>query len=62
MKLKIKPLNKVAKSFYQNHGHFHDGDAGLDLYIIENQTFNPGETKLIKLGVSCSLKAEKHTI
>jgi len=59
MKLKIKPLNKVAKSFYQNHGHFHDGDAGLDLYIIENQTFNPGETKLIKLGVSCEPEGGK---
>ena len=53
MKLKIKALNEVAESFYQNHGHFHDGDAGLDLYIIENQTFNAGETKLIKLGISC---------
>ena len=51
MKLKIKPLNKVAESFYQNHGHFHDGDAGLDLYILESQIFRPGETKVIKLGI-----------
>tara|TARA_X000001036_G_scaffold417326_1_gene435194 strand:+ start:5984 stop:6421 length:438 start_codon:yes stop_codon:yes gene_type:complete len=53
MKLKIKPLNEIALELYQNHGHFHDGDAGLDLYILENQVFNPGETKLIKLGISC---------
>ena len=53
MKLKIKTLNEVAESFYQNHGHFHDGDAGLDLYILENQIFSSGETKLIKLGISC---------
>ena len=22
---------------HKNHGHFHAGDAGLDLFIIENQ-------------------------
>ena len=53
MKLYIKPLNKIAKSLYVNHGHFHKGDAGLDLYVIENQIFLPGETVKIKLGISC---------
>ena len=53
MRLKIKTLNKTANELYENHGHFHDGDAGLDLYILEDQTFIPGETKLIKLGISC---------
>tara|TARA_B100001013_G_scaffold337392_1_gene257473 strand:- start:53 stop:505 length:453 start_codon:yes stop_codon:yes gene_type:complete len=53
MKLYIKPLNEVAKSLYVNHDHFHKGDAGLDLYIIENQTFIPGQTAKIKLGISC---------
>ena len=53
MNLKIKTLNEIAMKLYQNHGHFHDGDAGLDLYILENQTFLPGETKLLKLGISC---------
>ena len=53
MKLLIKPINKIAKKFYENHGHFHDGDAGLDLYVIENITFHAGETKAIKLGISC---------
>jgi dUTP pyrophosphatase len=53
MKLRIKALNKTAKIFYQNHGHFHKGDAGLDLYVLENITFKPGDTKLIKLGISC---------
>ena len=33
MKLLIKPLNNQSKEMYQNHGHFHDGDAGLDLYV-----------------------------
>ena len=53
MKLIIKTLNETARDLYANHGHFHDGDAGLDLYILEDQTFIPGETKLIKLGISC---------
>ena len=38
---------------YENHGHFHDGDAGLDLYVLEDIQFDPGETKAIKLGISC---------
>ena len=33
MRLKIKTLNKAANELYGNHGHFHDGDAGLDLYL-----------------------------
>ena len=53
MKLFIKPHNDVAFEFYKNHGHFHDGDAGLDLYVLENIDFEPGETKAIKLGISC---------
>ena len=53
MKLYIKILNEKARSFYENHGHFHDGDAGLDLYVLEDIEFAPGETKLIKLGISC---------
>ena len=53
MKLLIKPLNNLSREFYSNHNHFHDGDAGLDLYVLEDQTFKPGETGKIKLGISC---------
>ena len=53
MKLKIKPLNTKALEYYSNHGHFHNGDAGLDLYVLESETIKSGETKLIKLGISC---------
>ena len=38
---------------YENHGHFHEGDAGLDLYIISKQTIKPYESTLIHLGISC---------
>ena len=38
---------------YENHGHFHEGDAGLDLYIVSKQTIKPNESTLIHLGISC---------
>ena len=53
MKLLIKTLNNTAYAMYESHGHFHNGDAGLDLYILEETTVLSGETKLIKLGICC---------
>ena len=53
MKLKIKPFSKVVKKYYLNHGHFHDGDAGLDLFIINDQTINSGDSAKIHLQISC---------
>ena len=56
MELLVKTLNDEANKFYKNHGHFHDGDAGLDLYVLEDIIFEAGDTKLIKLGISCEPK------
>ena len=53
MKLFIKPHNETTQEFYRNHGHFHEGDAGLDLYVLEDIYFESGESKAIKLGFSC---------
>ena len=53
MQLLIKPLNQEAKEMYRNHKHYHEGDAGLDLYILKNEVFKPNETKLIHLGIAC---------
>ena len=53
MQLRIKPLNKIARSMYENHGHFHDGDAGLDIFIIDDLKVNPRETVIIKFGIAC---------
>ncbi|MGY8787434.1 MAG: dCTP deaminase domain-containing protein [Fidelibacterota bacterium] len=53
MKLKIKPFNDSIKSLYINHGHFHDGDAGIDLFVIKDQTIESGETAVIHLGIAC---------
>ncbi len=53
MKIFIKPLNPLAREFYSNHGHYHPGDAGLDLFVLEDQTFEPGETATLHLGIQC---------
>ena len=53
MKLLVKTLNQISKEYYLNHGHFHDGDAGLDLYTLCDIEFLPGETKVIKFGIAC---------
>ncbi|MFL3027309.1 MAG: dCTP deaminase domain-containing protein [Candidatus Neomarinimicrobiota bacterium] len=53
MHLKIKTLSASAQELYENHGHFHEGDAGLDLFIINQLTIQPGETVLIKSNIAC---------
>jgi len=53
MNLKIRPFNAEVKMMYENHGHFHDGDAGLDLFVINEQTIDPGDTSLIHLQIAC---------
>jgi len=58
MHLKIKPRNNLVSRMYEEHGQFHDGDAGLDLFVVEKQTIEAGKTVLINLGISCET-AEK---
>lgn len=44
MQLLIKPdtgCEEVVKEYYSNHGTFHDGDAGLDLFCLEDLTVPP---------------------
>ena len=38
---------------YQKHGHFHDGDSGLDVFITKNQIIKSGETVILRLGIAC---------
>jgi len=35
MHLLIKPNNDAVKALYENHGNFHEGDSGLDLFVPE---------------------------
>jgi len=53
MNLKIKSFSLEVKSLYESHGTFHEGDAGLDLFIIHEQTVGPGETAKIHLQIAC---------
>ena len=53
MKLKIKPFSQYIYDMYENHDHFFQGDAGLDLYIIEDKIIQPFETVKIHLGIAC---------
>ena len=53
MHLKIKPFSEDIFSMYKDHNHFYQGDAGLDLFIIENQTIEAGSSMRIHLGISC---------
>ena len=38
---------------YQKHGHFHDGDSGLDVFITKDQIIKSGETAILRLGIAC---------
>ncbi len=53
MELKIKPFSPEVRAWYEDHGHFHDGDAGLDLFIVQEQTIPAGETAFIHLQIAC---------
>ncbi len=53
MHLLIRPFSDEVRALYEDHGHFHDGDSGLDLYCPEQLRFGPGETKPIRLRIAC---------
>ncbi|MEE8335051.1 MAG: dUTP diphosphatase [Candidatus Neomarinimicrobiota bacterium] len=53
MRLKIKTFSAEIHKMYKNHGHFHDGDAGLDLFIAREQVILAGESALIHLKIAC---------
>jgi len=53
MHLKIKPFTSDVHSRYAHHGHYHEGDAGLDLFVIDPLVIPAGETRAIHLQISC---------
>jgi len=53
MNLLIKPYSLEVKKMYEEHSHFHEGDAGLDLFVIHEQTIQAGESTFIHLQISC---------
>lgn len=55
MKFLIKPSCESVKEMYTNHSTYHEGDSGLDLFIVKDDMILAGETKMIDLGISCQL-------
>ena len=53
MKLRIKAFNDRARELYENHSHFHTGDAGLDLFVVEDQIIPAKSTQPIPLQIAC---------
>lgn len=51
--IKIKKLHKAAK--LPNYAQ--PGDAGLDVYSVEDAVLKPGERRAIKTGISCELSS-----
>ena len=52
MKIKIKKLDKDAKLF----SYAHEGDAGLDIYSLEDKTIKAGTREIIRTGIALALE------
>lgn len=52
-KFLIKVLDCNNEEFYSSHSTFHKGDSGLDLFVVDDMIIPAGETKMIKLGITC---------
>ena len=52
--LEILCDNDNVKNLYMNRPN-HEADSGIDLFIPEDVTFNPGETKLVNLKIKCRM-------
>lgn len=39
---------------YAEHGHYHEGDSGVDLFVVQDQEIQPGETAFVKLGIKAT--------
>ena len=53
MNLLIRPFSLEVKKMYEEHDHFHDGDAGLDLFVVHEQTIEAGQSTFIHLQIAC---------
>ena len=53
MKLNIKILDENVREFYEHHHHYHESDAGLDLFIPETIIISAHSTQRINLQIAC---------
>ena len=59
MNLKIKPFSHKVRHYYENHGHFHEGDAGIDIFVIKTQTIAGFSTTMVHFQIACENKEMK---
>jgi len=45
---------------YYDHGHFHEGDSGIDLFCPDRVIVEAGETKFIDLKIQCQMLKHMH--
>lgn len=43
---------------YEHHSTYHEGDSGLDIFMVSDVEILPGETKLVGLGIKCQLMSQ----
>jgi dUTP pyrophosphatase len=53
----IRVTDPQIKNFYENHSTFHDGDAGLDLFIKADITIPAHTSVLVNLGIQCQSRS-----
>lgn len=53
----LKVTNAYDLPLYEQHKAFFVDDAGLDLFIVEDQILEPHKTTLVDMGVSCQCKS-----
>lgn len=51
--LEIQLLSSLYDTYYMRHSNYHEGDSGLDLFIIEDKTIPAHQTYTIGLGIKC---------
>ena len=56
----IKSLSEKVSKMYQNHVHFHEGDAGIDVFFVEDHKTTSGTTELIGLGFKSEMVDENN--
>lgn len=61
MYIELCPNENVVSKYF-NHGQFHAGDSGLDLFVVEDERFLAGETKLVNMGVRCQAYTLKNDL
>tara|TARA_B110000285_G_C14731382_1_gene426608 strand:+ start:71 stop:520 length:450 start_codon:yes stop_codon:yes gene_type:complete len=60
MHLLIKTTEQ-SQPFYINHSNYHEGDAGLDLFTLEDITIPSGKMGKIDTGIMCEALTDNKT-